>query len=105
MGARKRRAQCRDVVAPEHPDGRVDDACISPPLAFAVQETTDVGQERHEFAVVPLLELRGVAAELVAELSPRMVGARLRQRLPMLLDLRALAQWHQPVSYTHLTLP
>ena len=71
--------------------GESTHACIRPPLAFAVQETTDVGQERHEFAVVPLLELRGVAAELVAELSPRMVGARLRQRLPMLLDLRALA--------------
>ena len=47
----------RDVVAAEHADRRSIAPRIRRAPCLAVQEATDVRQERHEFAVVPLLEL------------------------------------------------
>jgi len=44
---------------------------------------------------VALLEVRRIAVELVAQLAPRVLVTRLRQRFPVFLDLRVGTQRHQ----------
>ena len=84
-----------DVVAPEHADRRIDRPAAAAALALAVQEAPHIRQKRHELAVVALLELFRIAAELVAQLAPRVLTARLRQDVPRFLDLRTLLDRHE----------
>ncbi len=65
------------------------------PSTFAVEEALHVRQEGDELVVVALLELGGVAGELVDHFVPRIALALSLEQFPVLLDLRALANRHQ----------
>ena len=95
FGTGERHPDGSDVIAAEHADRRIDRSGAATALAFAVQEAPHVRQKRHELAVVTLLELFRIAAELVAQLAPGMVAAGLRQYVPRLLDLRAFLERHE----------
>ena len=77
---RERETGARDVGAAEDTDGRL--ARPSTVTGLSVEETLDVRQERHELAVVPLLEQFGVGGELILDLAPRAAGAVLEEPLP-----------------------
>jgi hypothetical protein len=86
----KRHPHGGDVAAAEYADRRFGRAAAAA-LRITVEEPAHVRQEGDELAVVPLLEPGGTAAELVAHLAPRIVVTGAREHLPVLLDLRALA--------------
>ena len=69
------------VAAPEHADrairSPVPRAAVGHALARAVQHALHVRQEIDELGVMALLEVMGIAGELVGDLAPRIVGTRL----------------------------
>jgi hypothetical protein len=75
----------RDVVAAEDAHRRIGVAVALAGLAarapFAVQEALHIGQEGDELVVMPLVELAGVAGELVGHVFPRTVR-QLAQDVP-----------------------
>src|SRR5438067_5893217 len=92
---RKSDPQLRNVVATKHAQRRVGArGRASAHRPFAVEKIAHVREERHEFAVMPLLEVLPVAPELVLQLAPRVLAGRTSQDVPRLLNLRALANRH-----------
>ena len=83
------------IIAPEYADRRFDRRPLRHALARAVEYALHVRQEVDELGVVALLEVTGIASELVGDLAPRTVGTRRRNGIPMLMNLDCLDQRHQ----------
>ena len=95
LGVRKGHAHLGDIVATKDLERGFGAHGPAATLAFPIEESPHVGQERDELAVVPCLELFGRAVEVVARLAPGMRPFRLLEQIPGLLDLRPFANRHE----------